>query len=217
MIVDKNTHSLEERVYLTLEEEILSGKLKRGETLTENSLSTRLGVSRTPLRSALHRLAEEGLIEISPNRGAVVVGIGADDLVDIYRIRMRLEGLASSEAARKISDEDKKRLRDTIELSEFYMAKQDSDHFKELDSQFHSIIFKACGNRVLCKTLSDLHRNIHFYRKQSLAAGDRLEKALAEHKQILDAIERGDCEMADKLTSDHIEAALKNVIAVTEN
>ena len=217
MIVDKKTLSLEEQVYLTLEEEILSGVLKRGETLVETSLSARLGVSRTPLRSALHRLAEEGLIEISPNRGAVVVGIGADDLVDIYRIRMRLEGLASAEAARKISDEDKKRLRDIIELSEFYMAKQDSEHFKELDSEFHGIIFKACGNRVLCKTLSDLHRNIHFYRKQSLAAGDRLEKALSEHKQILAAIETGDCDMADRLTSDHIEAALKNLLTVTEN
>ena len=97
------------------------------------------------------------------------------------------------------------------------IVEQDSEHFKELDSEFHGIIFKACGNRVLCKTLSDLHRNIHFYRKQSLAAGDRLEKALSEHKQILAAIETGDCDMADRLTSDHIEAALKNLLTVTEN
>ena len=76
MIVNKNAKSLEESVFLTLEEEILSGALKRGEGLTETALSTRLGVSRTPLRAALARLAEEGLVEISPNKGAVVVGIG---------------------------------------------------------------------------------------------------------------------------------------------
>ena len=217
MIVDKNAKSLEESVFLILEDEILSGKLKRGETLTETALSTRLGVSRTPLRSALHRLYEEGLVDISPNRGAVVVGIGREELVDIYKIRMRLEGLASAEAAKKISDEDKKRLRDIIELADFYIAKQDAEHLKELDSEFHGIIYKASGSRILYKTLSDLHRNIHFYRKRSLAVADRLERSAAEHKQILSAIERGDALEADRLTSAHIEAALENLLRVSDN
>ena len=217
MIIDSNIHSLEERVYITLEDEIISGRLKRGDTLTENSLSARLGVSRTPLRGALHRLEKEGLIEISPNKGAIVIGIGRDDLIDIYKIRMRLEGLASAEAARKISDEDKKRLRDSVELAEFYIAKRDSEHLKELDSEFHSIIYRASGNRLLCKTLSDLHRNIRIYRKRSLAVEDRLEKSVLEHKEILAAIERGDADEADRLTASHIEAALQNLLTVTDN
>ena len=217
MIIDNNIHSLEERVYITLEDEIISGRLKRGDTLTENSLSARLGVSRTPLRGALHRLEKEGLIEISPNKGAIVIGIGRDDLIDIYKIRMRLEGLASAEAARKISDEDKKRLSDSVELAEFYIAKRDSEHLKELDSEFHSIIYRASGNRLLCKTLSDLHRNIRIYRKRSLAVEDRLEKSVLEHKEILAAIERGDADEADRLTASHIEAALQNLLTVTDN
>ena len=217
MIVDKHALSLEEQVYFDLKEEILSGELTKGSTLTENSLSARLGVSRTPIRAALHRLSEEGLIEMSTNRTSVVVGIGKEDLVDIYKIRMRLEGLASAEAAKKISAEDKQRLRDSVELAEFYIAKQDHEHLKELDSEFHKIIYKASGNRLLCKTLSDLHRNIHIYRKRSLAAGDRLERSVLEHKQILAAIERGDSAEADRLTSEHIEAALQNLILVTEN
>ncbi len=216
MIVDKNAHSLEESVFLTLEEEILSGQLVRGETLTETSISARLGVSRTPLRGALHRLAEEGLIEIVPNRGAVVLGIGEEDLVDIYKIRMRLEGLASAEAAIRISDADKKTLRENVELAEFYMSKKDSEHLKELDSEFHNIIYKASGNRLLNKTLSELHRNIQFYRKRSLAVADRLEKSTAEHREILAAIERGDSEAADRLTYAHIEAALNNLLAVAK-
>ena len=217
MIVNKNAKSLEESVYLTLEEEILSGKLKKGDSLTETSLSSRLGVSRTPLRAALHRLAEEGLIEVVPNRGAVVVGIGDEELVDIYKIRIRLEGLASAEAAKRINEEDLKRLRDSVELSEFYIAKQDAEHLKELDSEFHSIIYKASGNRLLCKTLTELHRNIQFYRKRSLAVADRLEKSMAEHREILSAIERGDAEAADRLTSAHVEAALNNLLSVKDN
>ncbi|MBQ8303206.1 MAG: GntR family transcriptional regulator [Clostridia bacterium] len=216
MIVDKNAKSLEESVFLTLEEEILSGELKKGETLTETALSARLGVSRTPLRSALQRLAEEGLIEMKPNRGAVVIGIGTEELVDIYKIRMRLEGLASAEATRRISDEDKKKLREAVELSEFYITKKDAEHLKELDSEFHNVIYKASGNRLLCKTLSELHRNIQFYRKKSLAVADRLEKSVMEHREILSAIERGDAEAADRLTEEHIAAALDNLLAVTE-
>lgn len=216
MIVDKNTKSLEESVFLTLEDEILSGKLKRGETLTENSLSARLGVSRTPLRAALHRLYEEGLVDISPNRGAVVLGIGSEELVDIYKIRMRLEGLASAEAVKKIEKNDIARLKENVELAEFYMNKRDSERLKELDSEFHSIIYKASGSRLLYKTLSDLHRNIHFYRKRSLTVADRLEKSIAEHKEILSAIEMGDSEAADRLTSAHIEAALQNLLAVSD-
>ena len=216
MIVNKNAKSLEESVYLTLEEEILSGKLKKGDSLTETSLSSRLGVSRTPLRAALHRLSEEGLIEVVPNRGAVVVGIGDEELVDIYKIRIRLEGLASAEATKKINAEDLKRLRDSVELSEFYISKQDAEHLKELDSEFHSIIYKASGNRLLCKTLTELHRNIQFYRKRSLAVAKRLEKSIAEHREILSAIERGDVEAADRLTSAHIEAALNNLLSVKD-
>lgn len=216
MIVNKSAASLEESVFLTLEDEILSGKLSRGETLAENTLSARLGVSRTPIRGALHRLSEEGLVDISPNRGAVVVGIGREELIDIYKIRMRLEGLASAEAAEKITDEDKKKLRDVLELADFYIAKQDAEHLKELDSEFHNIIYRASGNRLLCKTLSELHRNIHFYRKRSLAVVDRLEKSASEHKKILAAIECGDADAADKLTSAHIEAALQNLLKVSD-
>lgn len=215
MIVNKNAKSLEESVFFALEEEILSGKLKRGETLTETALSQRLGVSRTPIRGALSRLGDEGLVEIHPNRGAVVVGIGDEELRDIYKIRIRLEGLASAEAAVRISESDLDRLRHSVELSEFYIAKRDTEHLKELDSEFHSIIYEASGNRLLCKTLSELHRNIQFYRKRSLALGDRLEKSVGEHREILDAIERGDAEAADRLTSAHIEAALNNLNKVT--
>ena len=215
MIVDTGAKSLEEQVFNSLEEEILTGKLKRGDTLAEISLSKRLGVSRTPLRAALHRLAEEGLIEIPTNRSAVVIGVGRNELVDIYKIRMRLEGLASREAATRISDEDKKKLRDSVELSEFYIGKQDTEHLKELDSEFHNIIYRASGNRLLYKTLSELHRNIKVYRKLSLTVPERLEKSVEEHREILNAIEAGDADTADALTFRHIEAALENLLAVT--
>ena len=216
MIVDKKTASLEEQVTETLESEILTGKLAAGTALTEQSLSVRLGVSRTPIRAALHTLAEEGLIDLVPNRGAVVVGVTREDLIDIYKIRMRLEGLASALAAERISPEDLATLRESVELAEFYISRNDTEHLKELDTQFHAIIYRASGNRMLNKTLSELHRNIISYRKMSLSVPGRLERSVGEHREILAAIEAGDAERADRLTCEHVAAALKNMLTTVE-
>ena len=216
MIIDKKTASLEEQVTETLEAEILTGKLAAGASLTEQSLSVRLGVSRTPIRAALHTLAEEGLINLIPNKGAVVVGVTREDLIDIYRIRMRLEGLASALAAERISPEELATLRESVELAEFYISKNDAEHLKELDTQFHAIIYRASGNRMLNKTLSELHRNITSYRKMSLAVPGRLERSVGEHREILAAIEERDAERADRLTSAHVEAALENMLTTAD-
>ena len=217
MIIGQKARTLEEEVYLKLEEEILGGKYKKGDALTEISLSERLGVSRTPVRGALHSLAEEGLVEIVPNKGAVVVGVTVDDLIDTYRIRMRLEGLASSMAAKSATDADKERLREAVELAEYYMQKNDTEHLKELDTEFHSIIYKASGNRMLSKILSELHRNIKTYRKLSLTVPGRLEHTAEEHREIFEAILAGDAELADKLTTVHIGRAMENMVAAMEN
>ena len=212
MIIDNRTASLEEQVTATLESEILTGTLASGTALTEQSLSVRLGVSRTPIRAALHTLAEEGLINLVPNRGAVVVGVTREDLIDIYKIRMRLEGLASALAAERISREDLATLRESVELAEFYISRNDTEHLKELDTQFHAIIYRASGNRMLNKTLSELHRNIISYRKMSLSVPGRLERSVGEHREILKAIEAGDAERADSLTCAHVAAALENML-----
>lgn len=217
MIVDSKSPSLEEIVFSRLEEEILSGELERGAALGEIALSKRLGVSRTPIRGALHRLAEEGLVEIHPNRGATVVGINIDDLVDIYTIRERLEGLASALAAKRTTPEEIKRLSEAVELAEFYISKNDTEHIKELDTVFHSIIYSASGSRFLARTLSELHRKIISYRKRSLSVPGRLEKTAEEHREILEAIKRGDADEADRLTSLHIRRALENMITAFDS
>ena len=217
MIVDEKSQSLEEMVYLRLEEEILSGELERGESLGEIALAKRLGVSRTPIRGALHRLSEEGLVEILPNRGASVLGINIDDLIDIYALRERVEGLASALAATRITEEELAKLTEAVELAEFYISKNDTEHIKELDTVFHSIIYKASGSRFLAATLSELHRKIKAYRKRSLSVPGRLKKSENEHREILEAIKRGDAEMADRLTSLHVKRALDNMITAINN
>ena len=211
MIVNETALSLEEKVYKLLEDEILSGRLKSGEVMREQALSAKLNVSRTPIRSALHRLAEEGLIKISANRGATVVGVTSEDVTDIYLIRERLEGLASRLAAERMTDAEKAELKDSVELAEFYISRNDAEHLREQDTEFHRIIYNASGNRLLCKVLSDLHKNIKAYRKTSLQVKGRVEKSVAEHREILEAILAKDSEEADRLTSLHIQNSMKNI------
>ena len=206
--------SLEEKVYASLEEQIISQKLRPGEAVTEMKLSRELGVSRTPVREALQRLDREGLIKLIPNKGAVVLGISEQDLIDIYKIRMRLEGLAARIAAEKKNEDFCRRLSDNIDLTGFYMAKGDIEKVKDLDSEFHDIIYRSCESRMLGKTLSELHRYIASYRKLSLAADGRIEKSLSEHREIYDAIVNGEADAADALTSEHVARALENLLEI---
>ena len=210
----KDVSTLDQRVYSAIEDKILSGEYKAGEQITENRLSSELGVSRTPVREALMMLELNGLIDLIPNKGAVVRGISVDDLVDIYKIRIRLEGLAASLAAERISDDGIRQLEETVELSEFYISKNDCEKIKELDSTFHSCVYRFSGSRMLEKVLSELHRSIGSYRKRSLENPGRLERSVSEHREILEAIKSKDAEKADKLTALHVNAALQNLLGV---
>ena len=206
--------SLEEKVYASLEEQIIFQKLRPGESVTEMKLSRELGVSRTPVREALQRLDREGLIKLIPNKGAVVLGISEQDLIDIYKIRMRLEGLAARIAAEKRDEELCRELHDNVELTEFYMTKGNIEKVKNLDSEFHDIIYRCCESRMLGKTLSELHRYIASYRKLSLAVSGRIDRSLSEHREIYEAIVGGNADAADALMSKHVERALENLLQI---
>ncbi len=209
--------SLETKVYNYLEEKILTGEYPKGMQIVENNVCKETGVSRTPIREALHMLEKDGLVRLVQNKGAVVIGVSTQDLIDIYKIRMRIEGLAARMAAENMSDKEKEELNEIVELSEFYITKRDAaDKLKELDTSFHKIIYKASGSRMIYNTLSEYHKYIKAYRKLSLSVKGRFEKSISEHREILDAILNGDAENADALMSKHVGLALENVLNAIE-
>ena len=130
-LVQERAVPLAEQVFQTLEEDILQGRLKPGEVITELRLSKALGVSRTPIREALQHLEQESLVEIRPNRGAVVLGITRDDLEVIYDMRIRLEGLAASLAAKTADEEQLNAMKEVLDLQEFYVEKKSKEEKKE--------------------------------------------------------------------------------------
>ena len=201
-------------VYTSIEDKIISGEYRAGEQITEMRLSGELGVSRTPVREALAMLEKDGLVELIPNKGAVVRGISQSDLLDIYSIRKRLEGLAAAMAAARIGDKGINELEEIMELSDFYLSKNNTEKLEELDSRFHTCIYNACESRMLAKILSDLHRVIGAYRRRSLDNPDRVGKSVAEHREIFEAIASKDAARAEELMSAHIDAALTNLLSL---
>ena len=166
------------QVFNTLEDAILNGSYKEGDSLNELRLSKSLGVSRTPVREALMQLELEGLVKNIPNKGAVVVGISEQDVEDIYEIRIRTEGLAARLCAEKITDEELEELEQCMALQEYYLKKQDSaKEMGELDGEFHRIIFAASKSRPLQNVLTSFHNYIRRARAVSVCVTGRAEES----------------------------------------
>lgn len=209
--MEHKTITLSEQVFDRLESEILLGNYARGSVLTEMMLVSDLGVSRTPIREALHRLEQEHLIEITP-KGIQVIGVTQQDLMDIFAIRLQIEGIASRMAAEVITDDQIAELRETLELQEFYVPRHDADHIKIYDSRFHQQIYRFSGSSVFHDTLMPLHKKVQKYRKASVENNSRALQSAREHRAIFEAIAAHDADKADAFTVEHIRNAANHII-----
>ncbi len=196
---------------MTIENDILNGRYKPGESLNESKVASELNVSRTPVREAIRQLELEGLIAYIPNKGAIVKGMSSEDIRDIYDIRIKIEGLAAKRAASNITPAQLRELREVVEFEEFYTNKGDAAQILKLDTRFHEIIFKASGSRLLNRTLTSFHHYIQRARSLSLMDKERAKQALEEHRSIMKAIEIGDREKAESLMAQHIMNASENI------
>ncbi|MBO5931206.1 MAG: GntR family transcriptional regulator [Clostridia bacterium] len=203
--------SLAEQVFDRLENDILIGKYQRGEVLTELKLVSDLGVSRTPVREALHRLEQEHVIEIT-SKGILILGVTENDLEDIFAIRLRIEGMASAFAARNMNADQLAELKEMLELQEFYVGKQDPERIKTMDSKFHQLIYRYCGSAVLNDTLLPLHKKVQKYRRASVEDNARAQQSAREHRAIFEAIEARNEELAEKYTTEHIANAANHIL-----
>lgn len=210
MLEHKN-YSLADQVFEQLESQILCGQYARGEILTELKLCEAMGVSRTPIREALRRLQQEHLLE-DTGKGLKVLGITKEDLGDIMEVRLQIEGMAAARAAVRITDEELKKLQETVDLQEFYLTKKDSDHIKAMDSKFHELIYLYSGSTVFYDTLTPLHNKAQRYRKVSVENRSRARESVQEHRDIYEALAARDPELASKKMLEHTKNAREHVL-----
>lgn len=195
------------RAYEELESAILTGELKPRERLVENDLAERLGMSRTPVREALRRLEERGLVRILPHRGAVVADISPADVENIYAVRTHLEVLASRLACERIRPEGIQRLR---EMETAYAAQTARGEIRLLmaaNDRFHDAIYIAAENPCLLELIQQLRRQVHTVRFYGWAQRERIARSLAEHHQMVQALGLHDAARLAELTREHLRVA----------
>lgn len=211
LIYQEDKISLQARVFERLREDILKGVYKEGEELREMTLGKQLGVSRTPVREALRQLELEGLVRIVQNKGAYVIGISSKDLKDIYEMRARLEGMCAAWAVKNGSEEETDRLEEIVDLAEFQCSKERYDKVLELDNDFHELLYQMADSKMLYRTMADFHHYLEELRKKTLSSKERVLHSVQEHRDIVEAIKKGEAGQAEKLAVLHIRKTIENI------
>src|SRR5262249_28836370 len=198
--------SLTERAYQAISRAIANLELKPGEALKQDHLARWLSISRTPVREALRRLEQDGIIQTVPGRGLVVTELTVKDVEDMLEMLRLMDAHAAELAAQRRTQEQADRLaavaRDLLAAAE----RHDVEAWSIADKPYHEIVLAASGNALLRQTIQDVRRRLH---RITINSGTRPERLLActhEHMEVADAIVRGDAETAAALMREHIEA-----------
>lgn len=187
-----------------LRDAIIQGDLPPGEPLKERELADWMGVSTTPVKAALQRLALEGLVTTVPMRGSHVANDIPTTLSEYGLIRASLEGTAAYMAAKKATEEDVATLRSQIDTMRAALEVGDTDRLAEANSRFHKLIHTASRNNPLKMMLEVVRRYAEITRPQVLADQEQAKRGLTEHAAVCDAIAARDAERADEKMREHV-------------
>lgn len=202
--------TLSQGIFDALQTAIVTGDLKPGEKIREAELARKFGTSRGPLRDALRRLEARRLVTNTPNAGARVVSLSKAQLLELYQLREALEGLTCRLAAEHMTDAEIAELSAVLDRHEAELRRKDgAEYFRqEGDLDFHFRIAATCQNELLRSALCEDHYQLmRLYRYKFSNRAGRPQRALAEHRHILDAIRDRDGELAELLMRRHIRNA----------
>lgn len=203
---------LRDVVFNTLRQAILIGELKPGERLMEIHLADRLGVSRTPIREAIHKLEREGLVTIVPRRGAEVAQITEKSMNDVLEVRRALDALCVELACDRITEEGLEDLRAACDNFEQCVKTKDSKKIAQADVALHDIIVQATGNQRLIQLVNNLSEQMYRYRFEYIKDSSQHETLVEEHRIIYQSIVQKDKETAAEAARTHIDNQKKAII-----
>ncbi|PSC04048.1 GntR family transcriptional regulator [Alsobacter soli] len=186
-----------------IEQAILTGDFPPGEKLEEVALAQRFGVSRTPVREALHQLSAAGLVESRPRRGAVVATITPERLIEMFEVMAELEAFAAKLAARRLTPETEAAIVEAHRACKAALSQGPDAYYYE-NERFHFAIYQASRNGFLIEQATALHRRLKPYRRLQLRVRNRVAASFDEHGAIVDAIRSGKAKKAATLIREHI-------------
>jgi DNA-binding GntR family transcriptional regulator len=193
-----------------LKKSILEGKYKPGTRLNEAELASSMGVSRSPIREAIQRLAKEGLVNIVPRKGAFVNDLTFEEVEELYELREALEIKAAELAAQRISDEEIDQISRLLDrTSNALQRKKYAQYPWDLD--FHRQVAHCAKNRYIEEKIYDTNIHLLLIRHKSGSEIGRAEKALKEHEKIFKGLEKRDVNLAKQAMKEHIHFSKMNV------
>jgi DNA-binding GntR family transcriptional regulator len=202
-------------VYEELKTAILDLGLPPGEALREATIAERLGVSKTPVREALTRLEQEGLVETTSFKGAVVSSYSRRDLVEIYELRLLLEGAAARTAADSISDQDLQRLETLVAESRRLRDRGDMAGLAQLLGDFDSVLFAQVKNQRINALTANLRAHLNRIGQLTADIPGRLETSVEEHESIVKAIRDRDPDQTERAMRSHIKSVMEDQLEAT--
>ncbi len=202
---------LQEFAYQKCQELIGSGELIPGKLYSESAMSKQLGISRTPLRTALQQLEKEGLIIRLPQRGFYVYEFKEKDIEELFAIRKAIEGYAVEYIAKTQAEVDLRKAKQHLSAQQEARQSDDYSIFIREDRKFHENLVRALNNKRLVMIYFDLRQSIELIGLKRFKMNSQRNQSISEHKSILKAIENGDPLAAREAVYNHLDMAMMSL------
>jgi len=195
-------------IFDALKSAIVEGELQEGETLRQDQIASMFSVSRIPVREALARLEEQGLVATQRHKGAVVASLSLDEISELFEFRALVEGEAIRLAVLNATDET---LEEAASYAERFSVEEDSARWAQLNRQFHFALYKPCNRPYYLQVVSQSIDKVARYLRAQLVLTDGIERARREHNAILQAALDRNADLASELTRAHILGASQSL------
>jgi DNA-binding GntR family transcriptional regulator len=201
-----------DRALDSLRGRILAGDFAGGERLGEVELASELGMSRTPVRQALLKLAAEGLVEVAPNRGARVIVRSEGELDVVFELRARLEGLVVRRAASRVTASQLDQLNEVAHEFGDYAVARDFEMMTKLNATFHNLLIEIADSATLANSVSQLMHASVMARTQQSFDDAAINRRVNHHLEIVAALRSHDAEWAESVMRSHLLAARASML-----
>ena len=211
----KNNIKIREKVYDYLKSSVLSGRFRPRKRLTEEHLAEEMGVSRTPVREALHKLETEGLIKPLETRGFIVSADSTEELEELFDIRASLEGYALRLISEFISEETLKRMDKLILKAEHALRRKKIEEIFKWNTQFHDSLHNLIAHKPrIYSMIANVRKYVLRYRTDTLHYLDGAKRAIDGHKKIMLALRLRDPDLCERIMREHIKEAKEDALKV---
>jgi DNA-binding GntR family transcriptional regulator len=198
-------NSISEQIYLTLKREIIAGELQPGTRLIVLDIAGKFQVSQAPVREALERMKQEGLINGIPNKGSVVSNITSKEIRDIFVLREIIEGYAVRTSMPTLSEDDYEQLEMIIRSMEEAVERDDTLGILELDMDFHGFFYKRCDNQAILELWNQMRTKV--MRFMAISNRHHTTDLLAEwHRRLITVLQTGDGDAVEEAFIEHMHA-----------